>query len=173
MGLYSLASALHFSGPLAVVVAGLFIGNRSPKKAWSQTTQTYLDKFWELLDVFLNALLFVLIGLELLIMDFTTEAIVMGLLAIPLSLLARYLALLGPVEIFKKRLEFVSKTNFLLTWGGIRGGISIALALSLDADMHREFFLTVTYIVVVFSILVQGLSLGKVVNRVISAGSKA
>ena len=167
MGLYSLASALHFSGPLAVVIAGLFIGNRSPDTAWSEETQTYIDKFWELLDVFLNAILFVLIGLELLIVELNAFYLLLGLAVIPIALLARYLAVVGPVEYYKKRLEFVSKTALLLTWGGIRGGISIALALSIDADMHRELFLSLAYIVVVFSIIVQGLTLSKVLKRIL------
>lgn len=167
MGLYSLASALHFSGPLAVVVAGLFIGNRSPDIAWSEETQTYIDKFWELLDVFLNAILFVLIGLELLIVELNGFYLILGLAVIPIALLARYLAVVGPVEYYKKRLEFVPKTALLLTWGGIRGGISIALALSIDADMHRELFLSLAYIVVVFSIIVQGLTLSKVLKRIL------
>ncbi len=168
MGLYSLASALHFSGPLAVVVAGLLIGNRSPEIAWSQETQTYIDKFWELLDVFLNALLFVLIGLELLVVEINSFYLLLGLAVIPISLIARYIAVLGPVEFYKKRLEFVPKTALLLTWGGIRGGISIALALSLDEGMHRELFLTLAYIVVVFSIVVQGLSLSSVLKRILN-----
>ena len=168
MGLYSLASALHFSGPLAVVVAGLFIGNRSPEIAWTEQTQNYIDKFWELLDVFLNAILFVLIGLELLVVKINSFYLLLGLAVIPISLLARYLAVIIPVNIYKKRLDFVPKTALLLTWGGIRGGISIALALSLEADMHRELFLTLAYIVVVFSIVVQGLSLSTVLKKVLA-----
>lgn len=168
MGLYTLASSLHFSGPLAVVVAGLFIGNRSPQAAWSADTQSYIDKFWELLDVLLNAILFVLIGLELLVVDWDGLYLILGLAAIPISLLARYLAVLGPVEFYKKRLDFVPKTAFLLTWGGIRGGISIALALSLEPSMHRDLFLTMAYIVVVFAIVVQGLSLGPVLKKLLA-----
>jgi len=164
MGLYSLASALHFSGPLAVVIAGLFIGNKSPAKAWSPNTQLYIDKFWEILDVFLNAILFVLIGMELLVIQLDGFYILLGLLAIPITLLARYLAVLGPVEYHKERLDFAPKTALLLTWGGIRGGISIALALSLDESMNRDLFLTMAYIVVIFSIIVQGLSLKKVLK---------
>jgi CPA1 family monovalent cation:H+ antiporter len=170
MGVYSLASYLHFSGPLAVVVAGLLVGNKSPEEAWSKNSQLYIDKFWELLDVFLNAILFVLIGLEMLIVELNGLYIFIGLCAIPIGLLARYIAVSGPVLIFKKRLGFAPKTAFLLTWGGLRGGISIALALSLDASMQRELFLTVTYVVVVFSIIVQGLSIGKVYKKVLASG---
>ncbi|KYG80501.1 sodium/proton antiporter (CPA1 family) [Roseivirga ehrenbergii] len=170
MGLSSLAHLIHVSGPLAVVVAGIFIGNKSPKIAWSETTQNYVDKFWELLDVLLNAILFVLIGLELLIITINGEYITFGLIAIPVTLLARYLALAGPVALFKKKLDFIPKTNLIMTWGGIRGGISIALALSLEPNMERELFLTVTYIIVVFSIIGQGLTLGPLVRRVLKKG---
>lgn len=168
MGLYALASYLHFSGPLAVVVAGILIGNKSPETAWSSVTQNYVDKFWELIDVFLNAILFVLIGLELLIITINTEYILLGLLAIPIALVSRYLALSGPIILFRKKLDFIPKTGLLMTWGGIRGGISIALALSLEPIMERELFLTVTYVIVVFSIIIQGLSIGPLVKKILS-----
>jgi CPA1 family monovalent cation:H+ antiporter len=165
MGGYVLASALHFSGPLAMVVAGLFIGNSARQTAMSQITQNYLDRFWELVDVFLNAVLFVLIGLELLIVDLAPEYLVAGLLAIVIVLVSRYLVLKLPIAFFKERLDFAPHTDLIMTWGGLRGGISIALALSLTSEMNREFFLTVTYVVVVFSIIVQGLTVGKLVKR--------
>lgn len=168
MGLSVLAHTIHVSGPLAVVVAGIFIGNKSPEIAWSGTTQNYVDKFWELIDVLLNAILFVLIGLELLIITVNSEYIMFGLIAIPVGLFARYLALSGPVALFDKKLDFIPKTTTIMTWGGIRGGISIALALSLEPQMERELFLTVTYIVVVFSIIGQGLTIGSLVKRVVS-----
>ena len=167
MGIYSIAHAVHFSGPLAVVVAGIFIGNKSPEIAWSKTTQNYVDKFWELIDVFLNAILFVLIGFELLIITINGEYILLGVLAIPITLIARYLALKGPIMLFNKKLEFIPKTDMIMTWGGIRGGISIALALSLQPEMERELFLTVTYVIVVFSIIGQGLTIGPLVKRVL------
>jgi CPA1 family monovalent cation:H+ antiporter len=167
MGIYSIAHAVHFSGPLAVVVAGIFIGNKSPEIAWSKTTQNYVDKFWELIDVFLNAILFVLIGFELLIVTINGEYILLGVLAIPITLIARYLALKGPIMLFNKKLEFIPKTDMIMTWGGIRGGISIALALSLQPEMERELFLTVTYVIVVFSIIGQGLTIGPLVKRVL------
>ncbi|MCZ4410642.1 sodium:proton antiporter [Cryomorphaceae bacterium 1068] len=168
MGIYSLAGWMHFSGPLAVVVAGLFIGNKSPEVAWSDETRLYVDKFWELVDVFLNALLFVLIGFELLIVALDGQYILFGVLAIPITLLARYLAISGPVAIFKEKLEFIPKTDIILTWGGIRGGISIALALSLEPQMNRELFLTMTYVVVVFSIIGQGLTIGPLIKRILA-----
>ncbi len=167
MGISALAHYLHVSGPLAVVVAGIFLGNKAPNIAWSENTHKYVDKFWELIDVLLNAVLFVLIGLELLVISMDGKYLLFGLIAIPLALLSRYLALSGPVAIFKTRLDFIPKTNLIMTWGGIRGGISIALALSLAPQMERELFLTITYVIVVFSIIVQGLSIGPLVKKVL------
>jgi CPA1 family monovalent cation:H+ antiporter len=165
MGGYLLASTLHFSGPLAVVAAGLFIGNSARQTAMSEITRIYLDRFWELVDVFLNAVLFVLIGFELLIISYEGQYLLAGILAIFIVLISRYLVLKIPIAIFGKKLGFVPHTDIILTWGGLRGGISIALALSLAEDMHREFFLTVTYVVVVFSIIVQGLTVEKLIKR--------
>lgn len=165
MGGYLLASSLHFSGPLAVVVAGLFIGNSARETSMSETTRTYLDRFWELLDVFLNAILFVLIGFELLIISYEHQYLFAGGLAIIIVLASRYLVLKAPIYFFKKKLDFVPHTDLIMTWGGLRGGISIALALSLTIDMNREYLLTVTYIVVVFSIIVQGLTVEKLIHR--------
>lgn len=168
MGLTGLAHLFHVSGPLAVVIAGIFIGNKSPIIAWSKVTQNYVDKFWELIDVMFNAILFVLIGLELLIITINTEYLMLGLIAIPVGLLARFIALAGPIAIYEKRLDFIPKTNLMMTWGGIRGGISIALALSLKPYMERDLFLTVTYCIVVFSIVVQGLTIGPLVRKVLT-----
>ncbi|WP_100629995.1 sodium:proton antiporter [Algoriphagus formosus] len=168
MGISALAHYLHVSGPLAVVVAGIFIGNKSPEIAWSPNTQNYVDKFWELIDVLLNALLFVLIGLELLIVSLDSTYVIFGVFGIVISLLSRFVALSGPVALFQKKLDFIPKTNLIMTWGGIRGGISIALALSLEPQMGRELFLTITYLIVIFSIIVQGLSIGPLVKKVIS-----
>lgn len=165
MGGYLLASTLHFSGPLAVVVAGLFIGNSARETAMSETTRIYLDRFWELVDVLLNAVLFVLIGLELLIISFESSYLIAGVIAIPIVLLSRYLVLKAPIAFFKDKLNFVPRTDLIMTWGGLRGGISIALALSLTNAMDREYLLTVTYIVVVFSIIVQGLTVEKLIKR--------
>lgn len=165
MGGYLLASSLHFSGPLTVVAAGLFVGNSARQTAMSEITQTYLDRFWELIDVFLNAVLFVLIGLELLIISYQGEYLISGFLAIVIVLVSRYLVLKLPIALFGKKLKFVPHTDFIMTWGGLRGGISIALALSLSEQMDREFFLTVTYVVVVFSIIVQGLTIEKLIKK--------
>ena len=166
MGGYALASYLHLSGPLAMVVAGLMVGHdRFRTSSMSEITESYVDQFWELMDVLFNAVLFVLIGLEIIILKFELSYFTIGLLCIPLVLLSRFAALALPIEFFRRRLEFVPKTNLIMTWGGLRGGISIALALSLSADMPRDLILTTTYIVVVFSIIVQGLSIGKLVEK--------
>jgi len=131
----------------------------------SEVTETYVDKFWELIDVLLNTILFVLIGMELLVLTFEIHYIISGLLAVPIVLLCRYISLWAPIKIFAKKLEFVPNTNIIMTWGGLRGGISIALALGLTQDMHRELFLVITYIIVVFSIIGQGLTVDAVVRR--------
>lgn len=168
-----LAQKLHISAPLAMVTAGLMVGNDTIKQnAMSETTELYVDKFWELIDILLNAILFVLIGMEMLVLVYDKNYITAGLLAIPIILICRYLSLLVPVKIFQKKLEFVPKTNTIMTWGGLRGGISIALALGLAQDMYRDMFLVITYIVVVFSILIQGLTVGGLVNKVLSKNKK-
>ena len=167
MGGYLLATYLHFSGPLAMVVAGLIVGNDTVRDStMSEITELYLDKFWELVDVFCNAILFVLIGLEIIVLSYNQSFLVAGVLCIPLVLLSRYISLAPAVKFFNERLEFVPKTTLIMTWGGLRGGISIAMALSLTEGMERELFLTVTYVVVVFSIIVQGLTVGKLVKKV-------
>jgi CPA1 family monovalent cation:H+ antiporter len=105
--------------------------------------------------------------MEMLVLSFETEYVIAGLLAIPLVLLCRYLSLLTPIKFFEKKLDFVKGTNLVMTWGGLRGGISIALALGLSEDMHRDAFLVITYIVVVFSIIGQGLTVEKLIKRVV------
>ncbi|WP_019668153.1 cation:proton antiporter [Eudoraea adriatica] len=160
------AQYLHISAPLAMVVAGLIVGgNTARKQAMSELTENYVDKFWELIDILLNTLLFVLIGMELLVLDLEPEFVMAGLLAIPIALICRYASLIIPVNIFAKRLDFVPNTNLIMTWGGLRGAISIALALGLTYEMHRELFLVMTYVVVIFSIIVQGLTVGKLVKK--------
>lgn len=167
MGGYLLASSLHFSGPLAIVVAGLMVGHeRFRTSSMSEETERYVDKFWELIDVLFNAVLFIIIGLEIVILSFDTQYIAAGLLAIPLVLLCRATALALPIALFRERLNFFPKTNLIMTWGGLRGGISIALALSLADYMSRGPILAITYIVVIFSIIVQGLTVGNLVKKV-------
>ncbi len=161
-----IARKLHLSAPLAMVTAGLMLGNDTSRNtSMSETTEMYVDKFWELVDVLLNAILFVLIGMEMLVLVFEGKYILAGLLAIPITLLCRYVSLLLPINFFKKKLDFVPNTNLMMTWGGLRGGISIALALGLSQDMHREMFLVITYIVVIFSILVQGLTIEPLLEK--------
>ena len=166
MGGTVIAHKLHLSAPLAIVTAGLIIGNDTVRSAtMSENTEKYVDKFWELLDILLNAILFVLIGMEMLLLVFEGKFMVAGLIAIPVVLACRYISLFLPINIFKKKLDFVPKTNLIMTWGGLRGGISIALALGLTSDMHRDLFLVITYVVVVFSIIVQGLTVGSLVKK--------
>lgn len=166
MGGTVIAQQLHLSAPLAMVTAGLVVGNDTNREAsMSGVTEQYVDKFWELVDILLNTILFVLIGMEMLILTFDGKFIFAGVLAIPLLLFARYLSLMLPIKFFAKKLDFVPNTNIIMTWGGLRGGISIALALSLTQEMHRDLFLVITYIVVVFSIIVQGLTVGKVIKK--------
>jgi CPA1 family monovalent cation:H+ antiporter len=166
MGGYALANALHISGPLAIVVAGLLIGNHGRAFAMSDVTRDHLDKFWELMDEIMNAVLFVLIGLEIVVLTLTAKYILAGILMIPLVLFARLLSVGIPVTILKLKRQFSPKVVRILTWGGLRGGISVALALSLPPGPgpYREVVLAMTYIVVVFSILVQGLTIKKLVR---------
>ena len=166
MGGTLLAQKFHMSAPLAMVACGLLVGNDTVRNsAMSDVTETYVDKFWELIDVLLNTLLFVLIGMEILVLTFKGQYILAGLLAIPIVLLSRYMSLWIPIRFFKKKLEFVPNTNLIMTWGGLRGGISIALALSLTNEMNREIFLLITYFIVTFSIIVQGLSVGPLIKK--------
>jgi len=160
------AHYFHVSAPLAMVTAGLMVGNDTVRNtAMSKVTEQYVDKFWELVDVLLNTILFVMIGMEILVLTFDKQYILAGVLAIPLLLFARYLSLMLPIKFFTKKLDFVPNTNLIMTWGGLRGGISIALALSLTQEMHRDLFLVITYIIVVFSIIVQGLTVGKLIKK--------
>ena len=161
-GGYALAEALHVSAPIAVVVAGLFIGNQGRMLAMSDNTRERLDDFWELIDEILNAVLFLLIGVELLILTFTKQFIIAGLIAIPIVLFSRWVCVGTPIQIMKKFRTFSPYATTILTWGGLRGGISVALALSIPAGPAREPLLVITYCVVVFSILVQGLTIKKV-----------
>lgn len=161
-----IAQKFHLSAPLAMVTAGLVVGNDTIRdSAMSVTTEAYVDKFWELIDILLNTLLFVLIGMEMLVLTFEFNYFLAGVVTIPVVLACRYLSLLLPINFYKKKLDFVPNTNLIMTWGGLRGGISIALALGLTHEMHRDLFLVITYVVVVFSIIVQGLTVGKLVNK--------
>lgn len=165
MGGYLLASILQISGPLAMVVAGIITGNKGKAEAMSDVTRDYLGKFWELIDDILNALLFLLIGLEILVISFQPVIIYVGLITIIIVLLARFISVFLPTLFLRLRRSFEKHTIPILTWGGLRGGISVALALSLPYSMHRSEFVSITYIVVVFSILVQGLTIGRLAKK--------
>ena len=169
-GGYRAASAMHISGPLAMVIAGLMIGNHGRLLAMSDTTRMHLDKFWELLDEILNAVLFLLIGLELFVLELSSPAITAGLVAIFIGLSARFLAVWLPVNLLKRKRSFSPGVIRILTWGGIRGGISVALALGLPKESeYRDLFLVMTYVVVIFSISVQGLTLGPLVRKLVKS----
>lgn len=159
MGGYALCHALHVSGPLAMVVAGLIIGNVSRSEAVSDTTRDYLEKFWEALDEVLNAVLFVLMGLELVVVGVSPFYLGLGLVAAVLALAVRYVALAVPTRLLGLTQELPPRTLLVLTWGGLRGGISLALALGLPPAMHPEIFVPMTFAVVLFSAVAQGLTL--------------
>lgn len=165
-GGYSIAAAIHASGPLAMVVAGLIIGNKAKEKAMSDTTMEYLDKFWEMIDEICNTILFVLMGLEIFLVPFDRTYILIGLIMIVVSLLARYVSLLPAFFLFNRNEPRKGLSLAVLTWGGLRGGISIALALSLSRVVREgNVFIVCTYCVVLFSILVQGLTIQKLLKR--------
>ena len=153
------------SGPIAIVCAGVLIGNHGRRFAMSDTTREHLDSFWELVDEVFNALLFLLIGLEVLVVTFTRDLLFAGLVAVPAILFARWASVGLPVLVMSRWRKFPPGTLAIMTWGGLRGGISVALALSLPPGSERELVLAMTYVLVVFSILVQGLTIKQVVLR--------
>ena len=169
MGGYLLAIHLHISGPLAMVVAGIITGNKA--EAMSDVTRDYVNKFWELLDEIFNAILFLLIGFEVLVLAFHSKLLFIGLAAIVIVILARLISVWLPTVLLRFRRSFERHMVSILTWGGLRGGISVALALSLPTDFYRSEFVTVTYIVVVFSIIVQGLTIGKLARKLAGKSS--
>jgi CPA1 family monovalent cation:H+ antiporter len=171
LGGYSLAHVLHVSGPLAMVAAGILVGNRARARAMSDLTREQLDHFWELLDSMLNAVLFVLIGFEALLLPFSGTLFSAGLAAIGVTLGARLLTAGLPVALLGRRSGLPEGAWQVLTWGGLRGGISVALALSLAPGPERDALVTMTYIVVVFSVLVQGLSVERLVRRLVPCTS--
>jgi CPA1 family monovalent cation:H+ antiporter len=158
-GGYALADALHLSAPIAIVVAGLLIGNHGRSFAMSEDTRQNLDTFWELADEVLNAVLFLLIGLEVMVLSYTWMSFTGALLAIVIVLSARLISVSVPIFLLKRVRSFSPNVVKILTWGGLRGGISIALALSLPVGGERDVLLAITYGIVVFSILVQGLTI--------------
>ena len=173
-GGYQLASSWHLSGPLAMVVAGLMIGNQGRLMAMSDTTRKHLDLFWGLIDEVLNALLFLLIGLEIFVLAWSGKALIAGVILIGVVLASRMIAVSLPVVVLKRTRTFSPGVIRILTWGGLRGGISVALALALPKDESleegaRQAILMATYVIVIFSIAVQGLTLKPVISRLMKA----
>ena len=166
IGGYTLASHWHLSGPLAMVMMGLMVGNHGRSMAMSDKTRHYVDLFWELIDEILNAILFVLIGLEVVMIAFSSNLFIAGGLTILIALMARLIVVGITTTTFNKQLELPSGAWKVLTWGGLRGGISVALVLQLPDGNERDILLALTYAVVVFSILIQGLSIGKVAKTI-------
>jgi len=165
MGGYGLAMALHTSGPIAVVVAGLITGNLMREQAMSDQTRKSMDDFWELIDEMLNVILFALIGLEMLIIPFEAEWFIAGLLLIAIVVLVRVVSVGLPIQLIRLKAKLEPHLVKILVWGGLRGGISVALALSLPAGEFRDLVLFLTYIIVVFSIVVQGLTIGPFIRK--------
>jgi Na+:H+ antiporter len=171
LGVYALALKLDVSGPIAVVVAGVFIGNQGARFAMSEKTRQHVFQFWELTDEILNSILFLLIGLEVLVVTFSRQHVGLALIAIPIVLVARLIAVATPIGLLSLRSTFREGTIRILTWAGLRGGISVALALSLPHSAYKPAILTMTYAVVVFSILVQGLTVERLVRSVVRSAS--
>ena len=165
MGGYALADALHLSAPIAIVVAGLFIGNKGRAFAMSAKMREHVDTFWELMDEILNAVLFLLIGLEILVLPIERKWVLAGLLAIPVVLLAALAQRTGDYHAPAPDGSPIAGAVPVLTWGALRGGISVAMALSLPMGGSRSLLLTITYCVVVFSIVVQGLTIGHLIRK--------
>lgn len=172
LGGYALASHYHLSGPLAMVMMGLMLGNQGRAYAMSDETRHYVDLFWELIDEILNAILFVLIGLEVVIIAFSVNLFIAAGLAIVIALAARFIVVGLTTKTFSQQLELPKGAWKVLTWGGLRGGISVALVLQLPSGSERDVLLALTYAIVIFSILVQGLTIGKVAKLVGPSHSK-
>lgn len=164
MGGYLVTRYLHISSPLTMVAAGLVVGNYGKATAMSAMDKDYLDKFWELIDEILNAMLFLIIGFELLLIPELKQYWQIGCLSILIVLLARFFSIWLPIRLIPKIGKFDRKTITILVWGGLRGGVSVALALTIDDSLNKDLILSITYYVVVFSIIVQGLTIGKLAN---------
>ena len=164
---YGIAAALHLSGPIAVVIAGLLIGNRGTRLAMSEKTRDHVHKFWSLVDEIMNSALFLLIGFEVFALSISGNVVILMVIAIPLVLAARFISVATPLTLLSLNREFTKGAIPVLTWGGLRGGISVALALSLPESAIKDTILAVTYGVVIFSIVVQGLTVKAVVKKLV------
>jgi CPA1 family monovalent cation:H+ antiporter len=165
MGGHTLAHYTHVSGPLAMVAAGLITGNQSKSLGMSDITAEYVDKFWELIDEVLNPLLFVLIGLELLVIQTNQKILFAAIIILLITLVTRYISIYIPSIAVRLKEKITQKTILILTWGGLRGGISIALALSINPEFNKDIWVTITYVIVCFSILVQGMTISKFAKK--------
>ncbi len=164
---YGVAAALHLSGPIAVVIAGLLIGNRGTRLAMSEKTRDHVQKFWSLLDEIMNSALFLLIGFEVFALSISGNVVALMIIAIPIALAARFISVATPLTLLSLRRDFTKGAIPVLTWGGLRGGISVALVLSLPQSAIKDTLLAVTYGVVIFSIVVQGLTVKFVVKHMV------
>lgn len=159
---YTISNSFHLSGALAMVVMGLMVGNFRQDIAMSDITQEYVHKFWELVDVILNAILFILIAFVLVVIDFKTSYILIGLCAVVIVLLSRFIIVFLPHFTFPKLLKLTNKEAKIISWGGLRGGLSLALVLSLPDTETKNILLIATYFCVLFSIVIQGLTIEKI-----------
>jgi CPA1 family monovalent cation:H+ antiporter len=165
MGGYSLCHFLHVSGPLAMVVAGIMTGNRGKARAMSDVTRDYLSKFWEVTDEILNAILFLLIGLEIVVVTFELSYVIIGLITAVMIIVVRFIVLYSTALAFRFHKKLGHGTLRIMAWGGLRGGISIALALSLPSSPYKNIIVSITFVIVLFSIVVQGLTIGSVIKK--------
>ena len=165
MGGYLLAEIIGVSGPLAMVISGLITGNKSLEKMATPTSRDYIGKFWEMIDQLMNAVLFLLVGFEMLIIPFNATLLGLGLISILIILLSRYISVKLPMMVLKTKNTFEKDVIPILTWGALRGALSVALALAVPHYMYGDMFVSITYIIVLFSIVVQGLTIGKFAKR--------
>ncbi len=162
---YALADHLHLSGPLAIIIAGIIIGTKGKRKGFSEITRDHLLKFWDMLDEIFNAILFLLMGLEMLVIKIDPTVMLIGFIMIFVVLFARYICVFLPIAVLRFWIKFEKNAIAMLTWGGLRGGLSVAMALSLPEAMHRNEFVLITYLIVIFSVTVQGLTIGKLAQK--------
>jgi CPA1 family monovalent cation:H+ antiporter len=166
---YTLADDLHLSAPLAIIVTGIMVGTKGRTVAISSISWDYLGKFWDLIDEIFNAILFLLIGLQMLVIKTHSTIMIIGCIMILVVLVARWFSVSLPVAVLRLKIKFEKNAITILTWGGLRGGLSVAMALSLPKNMHRDELVLITYIIVIFSIVVQGLTIGKLAERMKAA----